>query len=245
MPPELIPLDHVVAETSLWPRHHIDEQRVSLFADLYEAEGADAMPPIEVVRAPGGELLLADGWHRREAARVAGLAVVPAIVIGAGTDEAASVLAYERALETSVRSAQPLTRAERRAAVERLLEAGGRSDREVARLVGVAHTTVSRARARMGGAMHQDESTEAGDVYLTEVTARDAARRIFSGFEKVWEARGLGFADAVLGDRTGERLAGVLAEAHGAEALERAKAYRRWIDAAIFKLRAATGRSSR
>jgi hypothetical protein len=237
---ETVELARVIRDPAAWPRVTVDPERVALFVDLYTADGADALPPIELVSVPEGTYLLAEGWTRYAAAEALGWDDLPAVVLDVPSGVDPVDVAYERGLEAASTAARPLSRAERRRAVMRLLEANPqRTDREIGRLVGVAHTTVGRARAQVSGASHQADAPEAGTGYLTTAAAGELATRLFKAMEKVWEARGLGLADAVLGDRTGDRLATALSAAYGDDALDRAERYRSWIAGAIRKLRAA------
>lgn len=147
----------------------------------------------------------------------------------------AAVRAYEVALEYVVRSAQPLTRKELQGAIRRLSELHPDwSHRQLGAFLSVAHTTVGRVLEREQTA--QRAATE-GEAYIASVSAEELASRFFKAIEKVWEARGLGLMDSFLGDRTSERLAAVLTDAYGDDALDRAQRYRTWIDDAIARLR--------
>jgi transcriptional regulator with XRE-family HTH domain len=110
------------------------------------------------------------------------------------------------------------------------------SDRQLASLIGVANSTVSRRRQAVALQRDADDEPSAGDSYRIAVAAQDTARRFFRAMEEVWEARGLGIGDAIFGDRTGERLADVLEAAYGEDAIDRAKRYRVWVDRAIQRL---------
>ncbi len=235
-----VPLSELVLDKTLWPRLQFDDERVALFMDLYEAGGPKALPPLLLVPDNDSKYLVADGWHRAYAAARLQWKAIEATIEPVPEGGDPERFGYELALKSSVAAAKPLSCAERRRAIARLLElSASRSDREIAALVGVAHTTVSRLRK----ALQQPERTEPGSDepgqrYVSLLTAEDVARRIFRGIEKVWEARGLGIMDTLVGDRTAERLAGVLREAFGEEALDRAERYRTWIEGAIAKLKA-------
>ena len=135
-----------------------------------------------------------------------------------------------------------LGRRERHAAIERLIaDAPTLSDREIGRLVGVAHTTVGRVRRELNGVEVQaDPEVEPGMGFVVDAAAVDLAGRLFRALDRVYEARGLGFQDAFLGDRTAHRLAEALTTAFPDNALERATRYRSWIDGAIKQLRRAS-----
>ena len=125
-------------------------------------------------------------------------------------------------------SAKPLTRAEKQAAVLRLIEIRpGASDREIGRLAGVDHKTVGRLREwGISPPSEQQRSRSAPSPEL-------AARKLLEAFERIREARGLGLVDWWRGgDRTGHRLADALLDVYGDEALERAQLCISWLEAA-------------
>lgn len=135
--------DSIIGDKDSWPRLRLDEERVAEFMNLYAEEGPDALPPIEVVPAEECENWIADGWHRATAQLRLGVDPIRAIVIEPPPGRSPGDVAYERALRTAARAAKPLSRAEKRAAIARLLEERSHaSDREIARLVGVDHKTV-------------------------------------------------------------------------------------------------------
>jgi hypothetical protein len=221
-----VPLDRVRFDARAWPREYLDAERVEDFASLYREEGASVLPPIEVVADAAGGFLLADGVHRSEAARAAGLVELPASFLTSGSATDPITFAYLRALECSAISAKPLTRAEKQAAIARLIEERPTaSDREIGRLVGADHKTVGRIR-RAG-------LPAEGSGVPRASSPKDAAKRLFRGFEKVYEARGLGIAEFFSGDRTGERLAEVLEDVYGERALERAQRFQVWLERAV------------
>jgi hypothetical protein len=79
------------------------------------------------------------------------------------TGRAAASYAYELALEYAAKMALPLTQAEKRAAIGRLMaERPQASDREIARIVGVSHTTVSAHRERISVGREQSQGEPLG-----------------------------------------------------------------------------------
>jgi hypothetical protein len=72
-----------------------------------------------------------------------------------------------------------------------------------------------------------------GEAWPRSLSPETVAKRLFRGFEKAYEGRGLGIADFFSGDRTGERLAAVLEDVYGERALERAQRFQAWIEQAI------------
>ena len=213
-----------------WPRESLDTERVEDFTALYREEGADALPPLELVPDGGAGYLIGDGVHRWQAAKGAGLEKVPALLIvpPAGADPLP--FAYLYALSRSAISSKPLTRAEKHAAIRCLLEHWpDMSDREIGRRVGVDHKTVARLK-------REDDPAETVASWSSGPSPQDAAKKLFKAFEKAYEARGLGVADFFTGDRTGERLASVLRDVYDERALERAKAFRSWLAQAVSAL---------
>jgi len=101
----------------------------------------DACPPITVT-ADG---LVVDGAHRLAAAQQLGWQTIPAEVVSIGSPAAVLMAAAE----ANSAHGLPLTRAERRAAIERLLAYDPSvSDRRLATACGVSRSVVQAARAR-------------------------------------------------------------------------------------------------
>jgi hypothetical protein len=162
-----VPLDRIIRmPDACSPRiglaaGRVDPKRVEKFRELL-AEDRDALPPLICVRGTYNELLLADGHHRAAAYEhmLSRFPTVPVYVLEAPSDRTAAGYAYEVALEHSAKTSLPLTQAEKRAAIGRLIaERPQASDREIARIVGVSHTTVSahRAKTGVGGEASQGE----------------------------------------------------------------------------------------
>jgi ParB-like chromosome segregation protein Spo0J len=226
-----IRLDQTRLNAKAWPRAELDQDRVAEFMELYEAAGLTVLPPITVI-ARADDYLIADGWHRAQALVNLGLEeVLIEVVPSTGRDPV--IVAYEIGLRSSATASKPLTRAERQAAVLRLTVEGGRTDQEIADLVGVARTTVPRIRDR-DSAMHNERDDD--PVVRRSTPPDEAAVRLLQALDKVYEARGSGLSDALFGDRTGSRLAAALRAAYGGDAVERAGRYRDWIGRAIDEL---------
>jgi hypothetical protein len=216
-----------------WPRAEVDADRVHEFYCLYQADGGDTLPPIEVIADPPGGFVLCDGWHRLTARRDLGAARVREVVVSIPRVSDPVATAFLCAVARSAISAKPLTRAEKQAAVLRLIEIRpGASDREIGRLAGVDHKTVGRLRA---WGISPPVSRAARSV----PGAGAAARKLLGAFEKIREARGLGLLDWWRGgDRTGHRLADALLDVYGDEALERARLCIGWLEQAIVVIEA-------
>ncbi len=209
-----------------WPRQYLSDERVEDFTALYKEESPDTLPPLELVPCGPGRYLIGDGVHRFVAARRARLTQVSARLVppAAGLDPVE--FTYRYALERSAISSLPLNRAEKQQAIRRLLEANPQaSDREIGRIVGVDHKTVGRARRGIS-------PQPVFPALPLGPAPEPVAKRLFRAFEKAYEARGLGIADFFAGDRTGERLAGVLGDVYGEQALEKTRQFRGWLDQA-------------
>ena len=229
-PPIPVPLDLIRFRVRAWPREYLDSERVEDFAALYQEHGPSVLPEPELVADGRSFFLIGDGVHRIEAARLAGLKVVLARVLvpPAGADPVE--FAYRHALDRCAFTSRPLSRSEKQTAVRRLLtEYPDGSDREIARLVGVDHKTVGRIR-------RGDSPGRAIETLPAGPSPEAVAKRLFRGFEKAYEARGLGVSDFFVGDRTGERLASVLAEVYGEQALAKAEQFHGWIEQAVAAL---------
>ncbi len=240
--PVQVPISALLDDKQVWPRDELDTERVGLFADIYGASGPEGLPPITLVPTASGRYLIADGWTRAHAAMLLKWESVPAVIEETPTGVDVIAFAYELALRMATTSAKPLTRAERQRAIARLLDLDpSRSDRDIAALVGVAHTTVGRLRNRLDGdkPAKPTQQAEPGESYLGRLSAEDAARGLFRGLQELEEARGLG--DLLFGDQTAQRLARIFQEVFGENAADRAKTYGGWLDGA---LRLLTARAS-
>jgi hypothetical protein len=211
-----------------WPRQYLDNERLDEFVALYQ-EDLTLLPAVELVPDGQGRYLIGDGVHRVEAARQARFTEILAtfVAVPAGADPV--TVAYLHGLRRSAISAKPLTRAEKRAAIRRLLEMRpDASDREIARTIGVDHKTVGRLR--------RGDSPREVLTFPVRPRPEKVAAQLYRALEKAYEARGLGIADFFNGDRTGERLAGVLTDVYADRALEKAEQFRGWLDAAAHSL---------
>lgn len=238
-PPQMasVPLEQVRFLEDAWPRQYLDSERVEDFTALYKEQGEQALPPPELVPYGPGRYLIGDGVHRIEAARRAGLTRLAARLVPPAADLDPVLFTYLYALQRSALSALPLSRAEKQKAVRRLLKTNPQaSDREIARLVGVDHKTVGRVRRGIS-----PPQAEFPELPPAGPTPEAVAKRLFRAFEKAYEARGLGIADFFAGDRTGERLAGVLGDVYGEQALAKTRQFRGWLDQAAKALQKGGG----
>jgi hypothetical protein len=235
--PLCVPLDDIVRDEAGWPRDGLDESRVDEFYDLYCDVGLDALPPLEVVRDNEGTLVLSDGWHRSEALlrlAEAGLDFdngIPVVILDAGGRPAVEVC-FVRGLATSARTSLPLTQAERRKAITRLLtEHPNASDRRVAALVGVSPTTVGTIRR---GLSNLDTEPPDQHSLRSGPTADDVARSISGYLAKLDETRDL--LDMLTPARMGRRLADVFDDQFGDAALARARRFEAWLHTTVTEL---------
>jgi hypothetical protein len=171
----------------------VSAERVAEFKQML-GEDLQALPePICVENQ--GALILADGHHRlaalcqlaREHPGDRRFEFVSVRVANTPSGQLPAAYAYEIALECSARGPLPLTRAEKRAAITRLLgEHPECSDREIARRVGVDHKTVGSLRKRGNspaddGSVH-DQNGAPASTSPTRV-ARIAAQVVRCGVE--------------------------------------------------------------
>lgn len=140
------------------PRHSpVDDGHVRMLMEVLEL-----VPPIVVHRRT---MTVIDGVHRLEAFRRAGWAQVPAVLFDG--DECAALV---MAVEANVAHGKPLSLSERRAAASGLLaHFSERSDRWIAQVCGLSHSTVARLRS---GATELDPALE-----VTSRVGRDGRRR--------------------------------------------------------------------
>jgi ParB-like chromosome segregation protein Spo0J len=215
----------------VWPRDHCDLDRIEMFKALIEA--GDHVPDPEVVDLGDGRWLIADGAHRLAAYELAGHTEVEVTVVPIGDGEAAEQAAYRRALETATRSALPLSKAERRRAVERLLgERPELSHRAIGRVVGVSHQTVDRWAVERSRDDREEAPTEAAPD--RRVTVDDVARRLVRYAGQLDETRG--FLDMVAGGRMAKHLATAFVDRFGENAAAQAKRCAEWFTAAARRL---------
>jgi ParB-like chromosome segregation protein Spo0J len=131
-----VPLDDLVLEPSLNLRDRLDDFTVERYADSWER-----LPPITVFEVDD-RLLIADGFHRHAAAVMLGKRTIPAeIRVGTFTE------ALDFVASVNLFHGLPLTRAERRRAVEVKLKLHPDwSDRRMAQELAVSRELVFKIR---------------------------------------------------------------------------------------------------
>jgi hypothetical protein len=176
----------------------VSAERVAEFKQML-GEDLQALPEPICVESHGS-LILADGYHRlaalgqlaREHPGDRRFEFVSVRVANTPSGQLPAAFAYEIALECSAKGPLPLTRAEKQAAIARLVvEHPECSDREIARRVGVDHKTVGSVRRRGispadDGSVH-DRDGAAASMSPARV-ARIAARLVRYGDELGTEA---------------------------------------------------------
>jgi ParB-like chromosome segregation protein Spo0J len=149
----VVPLGDIVVDPALQIRDALDEQTVAAYMEDF-----DLLPAVLVFETPAG-LLLADGFHRLEAAHRLGRAEIAAEVrSGSRTD------ALDEAIKVNLRHGQRYSRAERSKAI-RLFEEHHPdwSARQIAAQLGCSHVTVFNIKqARQARQRARDEGVLAG-----------------------------------------------------------------------------------
>lgn len=147
-----MPISAIVRRPDLQVRHggtHHDV--VKDYAEAMTSGWPEAMPPVEVVRVdtPDGQptYLLTDGWHRLEAAELAGLERVPVVMAkppeGLEPQDVALVVACRSNRAHGLR----MTQADKRRVAELLLQAHPVwSNRRLAELADLSHTFLANVR---------------------------------------------------------------------------------------------------
>jgi hypothetical protein len=134
-----VPLDDLVLDPNLNLRDRLDDFTVERYADSW-----DRLPPITVF-AVEDRLLLADGFHRHAAAIMLGKRTIPAEVRDGTFAEALDFVA-----SVNLFHGLPLTRAERRRAVEVKLKLHHDwSDRRMAEELAVSRELVAKIRRQL------------------------------------------------------------------------------------------------
>jgi ParB-like chromosome segregation protein Spo0J len=230
-----IAFELLVMDRRVFPRSKVDQERVAFMAELYQEGGLEALPPIEAVHDSGqGKYLVADGHHRVFAAQEAGFDHIHVVFPPIPAEASPVEVAYELGLKAAARSGRPLSRAEQRQAILRVLDENpDRSDAEIATLVGTTRQTVWRIRRI---ATSDDESDSTGERWATaSVSADEIARLLVRSLSRLYDGQGL--SDLLLGDRTGRRVAAALRGYHGDGALEWAERLAAWAADAVTELR--------
>jgi hypothetical protein len=134
-----LPLDDLVLDPNLNLRDRLDDETVERYMEAW-----DRMPPVTVFEVDG-RWLIADGFHRHAAAVTAGRRTIRAEVRSGTFAEALDFVAGANLFH-----GLPLTRAERRRAIEvKLRLHHERSDRSLAEELGVGRELVAKIRRQL------------------------------------------------------------------------------------------------
>jgi ParB-like nuclease domain len=232
----LVPLSRLVRDRHLWPRQQMAEADVRSLAEIYRHDGLEAVDPI-LVAAPGadGNYLVLDGWARVEGAEREGLTALLAIVRPVASDEEA----YELAVRLSARGPRPLTRAEKRTAVDRLLRTNPRrADYAIAQIAGVSNHFVAKRRQflqKPEAARASGDSQSAGPQRhaLAMMNAAKAIDDAYRGEDLIAE-------DGSSGGEIGAALARAAQKCFGADAGEWLNRLEQWMREGSLRLRSGT-----
>ena len=135
-------LDRIRLDVSVQVRAHIDQNTVEEYAAAMLR--GDHFPPV-IVFQDGGEFILADGWHRVKAARLAKLKHILAEIRQGSRQDA-----LRFALGANHKHGLRRTNGDKRRAVEiALTEFGKLSDRLLAEMCGVSHTFATNMRQQL------------------------------------------------------------------------------------------------
>ncbi len=153
----------------------IDLVSVAAYAEaMREAGGWGSFPPMIAFEGNGAGILLASGFHRREAALAAGVDPVPVEVRPGGMREALVFSAGENA-----EHGLPRTNEDKRRSVEVLLddeEWSAWPDRQIAQAARVSHTFVANLRRQRAERERVDEPAEGARAVGGNVAASEDAR---------------------------------------------------------------------
>ncbi len=134
-----VPMDDLVLDPNLNLRDRLDDFTVERYADSW-----DRLPPITVYQIEG-QLLVADGFHRHAAAVMLGKRTISAEIVEGTMTEALDFVA-----SVNLFHGLPLTRAERRRAVEVKLKLHHDwSDRRMAEELAVSRELVAKIRRQL------------------------------------------------------------------------------------------------
>jgi len=149
-----LPLELISRRQEVQPREQLHRPTITTYADLYR-DDSDCLPPV-IVFQDEADYVLADGFHRVEAALQAGYSQIKAD-IRQGTLRDAILYACG-----ANQHGKPYSQADKRRIVTRLLEDpewSQWSDREIARRCGVHNTFVGRLRKPLTAAKQQLKRT--------------------------------------------------------------------------------------
>lgn len=105
-------------DDTIQPRRRMSRDAVARYAQVYRND-PEGLPPVKLGRLPSGELILVDGFHRVEAAKLAGIWRLRAETVATTEAEAPWL-----AVEANIKHGVPIPRTEKRAVFRRFVKAG-------------------------------------------------------------------------------------------------------------------------
>ncbi|QIS18313.1 ParB/RepB/Spo0J family partition protein [Nocardia terpenica] len=134
------------------------------------SESEVALPPIVVHRAT---MQVVDGWHRLRAAQLRGETTIAAVFFDGSPAEA-----FVLAVKLNAAHGLPLSLADRKAAALRiLLSYPDWSDRSIAAIAGISHTTAAAIRSRSTGRSGQSTGRIARNGVVHRLNGQQGRRR--------------------------------------------------------------------
>ncbi len=163
----LIALDNITLDPRCQPRTEMDPQ---LILDYVEAMRNGATFPPVIVYHDGSDYYLADGFHRVEATRLAGMSEIACDVRQGGLRDA-----MLHAVGANAAHGKRRTNADKRRAVETMLkddEWSQLGDREIARRCAVTHPFVAKVRRGESGNRYHPSGDHGLTADLRELASR-------------------------------------------------------------------------
>jgi len=137
---ETIEIEKIIVDDIVRIREEMNMERIREFMDIL-----DQLPPVDVIRTTDGQYFLADGLHRREAAIAKSKKTLECEVKDGDLKDALEV-----AIKRNSKSSLPLTRIEKRHAVEKILKFfPNRANSWIAEIVGVSMQLVDSVRENL------------------------------------------------------------------------------------------------
>lgn len=183
-----LPVDEIVLDPNLNLRDRLDPETVERYAEVW-----DRLPPVAIFEVDG-RWLLVDGFHRHAAAIARHRPTIPAIIQQGTLSEA-----LDYAAGANLSHGLPLTRAERRRAVEvKLRLHPDLSDRNLARELGVGRELIARVRAQLveSGQIPAVEGRRGADGKVYPSLPKDPNERLPRGQDRGLDSPNLGHRKA-------------------------------------------------
>ena len=170
-----LPIDELILDPNLYLRDRLDDYTVERYAEAW-----NRMPPVTVFEVDG-QWLLSDGFHRHAAAVMLGRRTIPAEVREGSMAEALDFVA-----SVNLFHGLPLTRAERRRAVEVKLKLHPDwSDRRLSEELGIGRELIGKIRKTLQDAGQIPAAVSRvgsdGKTYTSAGLPRDPNERLPKG----------------------------------------------------------------